>query len=140
MNGTAKEPLRPVVISFSFDFICWYSISMSSEPVELSRVRFPAKLSKASLGFAQTIKTRKIDRWFDLIGNQGCNRTKGMSFIAMEPHFGCNPDCFDYERNAMQVIQIEKSHFSCPIRFEQPTKFSGPFGFVRCSRFCSLTF
>ena len=23
-----------------------------------------------------------------------------MSFIAMEPHFRCNPDCFDYERNA----------------------------------------
>ena len=26
-----------------------------------------------------------------------CNRTKGMSFIAMEPQSGCNPDCFDYK-------------------------------------------
>ena len=54
-----------------------------------------------SLGFAQTIKTSKVDRWFGLIGNQDCNRTKGTSFFAVEPHFGCNPDCFDYERNAM---------------------------------------
>ena len=49
----------------------------------------------------QTIKTSKVDRWFGLIGNQDCYRTKGTSFIAMEPHFGCNPDYFDYERNAM---------------------------------------
>ena len=76
---------------------------MSSEPVELSRVRFLAKQSKASLGFTQTMKTSKIDRWFGLIGNQDCNRTKGISFIAMEPHFGCNSDCFDYERNAMNI-------------------------------------
>ena len=74
---------------------------MSFEPVELRRVRFPAKLSKASLGFTQTIKTSKVNRWFGLIGNQDCNRTKGMSFIAMEPHFGCNSDCFGYERNAV---------------------------------------
>ena len=46
VNGTAKEPLRCVVISFSFDFICWHSISMSSEPVELSRVRFSAKQTR----------------------------------------------------------------------------------------------
>ena len=27
----------------------------------------------------------------------------------MEPHFGCNPDCFDYERNAMiMILQIKK--------------------------------
>ena len=51
---------------------------------------------EGSLGFAQTIKTSKVDRWFGLIGNQDCNRTKGTSFIAVEPHFGCNPDCFDY--------------------------------------------
>ena len=25
-----------------------------------------------------------------------------MSFIAMEPHFGCNPDCFDYERKTIK--------------------------------------
>ena len=55
---------------------------------------------EGSLGFAQTIKTSKVDRWFGLIGNQDCNRTKGTSFIAIKPHFGCNPDCFDYERNA----------------------------------------
>ena len=99
----SEEPLRCVVISFSFDFIFRHSISMSSEPVELSRVRFPAKLSKASLGFVQTIKTSKVDRWFGLIGNQDCNQTKGTSFIAMEPHFGCNPDCSGYERNAMII-------------------------------------
>ena len=34
--------------------------------------------------------------WFDR--NQDCNQTKGTSFIA---NFGCNPDCFDYERNAI---------------------------------------
>ena len=60
-----------------------------------------------SLGFAQTIKTSKVDRWFGLIGKQDCNRTKGTSFIAIEPgiepHFGCNSDCFDYERNAMII-------------------------------------
>ena len=39
-----------------------------------------------------------------------------------------------------QVIEIETSHFSCPIRFEQPTKFSGPSGCVSCSRFGSLIF
>ena len=54
---------------------------------------------EGSLGFVQTIKTSKVDRWFGLTGNQDCNRTKGTSCIAMEPHFGCNPDCFDYERN-----------------------------------------
>ena len=82
---------------------------MSSKPVKLSRVRFRAKLSKASLDFLQTIKTSKVDRWFGLIGNQGCNQTKGISFIAMEPHFGCNPDCFDYERNAMQDLSQPRS-------------------------------
>ena len=47
-------------------------------------------------------KVSKIDRWSGLIGNQDRNQTKAQSFIAMEPHFGCNPDdCFDYERNAM---------------------------------------
>ena len=58
---------------------------------------------QGSLGFAQTIKTSKVDRWFGSIGNQDCNRTKGTSFIAMKPHFGYNPDCFDYERNAMYI-------------------------------------
>ena len=47
VNGTAKEPLRCVVISFSFDFISWHSISMNFEPVGVSRVRFPAKLPRA---------------------------------------------------------------------------------------------
>ena len=37
-------------------------------PVELSRVRFPVKTVDGSLGFAQTIKTSKVDRWFGLIG------------------------------------------------------------------------
>ena len=42
---------------------------MSSKPVELSRVRFPLQTVEDSLGFAQTIKTSKADRWFGLIGN-----------------------------------------------------------------------
>ena len=37
-----------------------------------------------------------------------------------------------------QVIQIETSHDSCPIRFEQPTKFPGPSGCASCIRFGSL--
>ena len=37
-----------------------------------------------------------------------------------------------------QVIQIETSHSSCPIRFEQPTKFPGPSGCASCIRFGSL--
>ena len=77
---------------------------MSSEPVELGRVRFPTKLRGQSRFRTETIKTSKVDRLFGLIGNQDCNRTKGTSFIAMEPHFGCNPDCFDYERNAMFIL------------------------------------
>ena len=48
---------------------------------------------EGSLGFAKTIKTSKVDRWFGLIGKQDCNRTKGTSFIAMKPNFGYNPDC-----------------------------------------------
>ena len=36
----------------------------------------------------------------------------------MEPHFGCNPDCFDYERNAMVVVakgtkMFEKQNSKC---------------------------
>ena len=31
-----------------------------------------------------------------------------MSFIAMEPHFGYNPDCFDYERNAKYKIYLPR--------------------------------
>ena len=54
---------------------------------------------EGSLGFAHTIKTSKVDRWFGLISNQDYNRTKGTSFIAAEPRVRCNPDCFDYERH-----------------------------------------
>ena len=61
---------------------------------------------EGSLCFAHTIKTSKVDRWFGLIGNQDCNRAKGTSFIAMKPHFRCNPDCFDYERNTMLMTCI----------------------------------
>ena len=65
----------------------------------------PSSISRQTvegcLGFARTIKTSEVDRWFGLIGNQDCNQTKGTSFIAMKPHFGCNPVCFDYEGNAM---------------------------------------
>ena len=76
-----------------------------TQPRSTSRQTQPRSTSRQTVdgspGFAQTIKTSKIDRWFGLIGNQDCNRTKGTSFIAMEPHIGCNPDRFGYERNAM---------------------------------------
>ena len=58
---------------------------------------------EGSLGFEQTIKTSKVDRWFGLIGNQDWYWTKGTSFIAIKSHFRCNPDCFDYERNARRL-------------------------------------
>ena len=38
----------------------------------------------------------------------------------------------------IQVIQIERSHGSCPVKFEQPTKFPGPSGCASCIRFGSL--
>ena len=61
VNGTAKEPLRCVVVSFSFSFICWHSISMSSDSVELSRIRFPTKLSRAvSVSRKQSKQARSI--------------------------------------------------------------------------------
>ena len=64
---------------------------------KLSRVQFPSKLLRA-VSVRATIGTSKVDiKWFALIGNQDCNRTKGTSFYAIEPHFGYNPDCFDYE-------------------------------------------
>ena len=69
-----------------------------TQPSSISR-----QTVEGSLGFEQTIKTSKVDTWFGLIGNQDCNWTKGTSFIAVKPHFRCNPDCFDYERNAMDV-------------------------------------
>ena len=42
---------------FVFVRICWNSILMSCKPVELSRIRFLAKLSTQSRFRAQTIKT-----------------------------------------------------------------------------------
>ena len=40
----------------------------------------------------------------------------------------------------IQVIQIEMSHGSYPIRFEQPTKSPGPSDCANCIRFGSLIF
>ena len=95
------------MISFSFDLICWHSISMSSEP-NSAAFNFPPNYRGQSR-FRATIKTSKVDiKGFGLIGNQDCNRTKGTSFIAIEPHFGYNPDCFDYERNAMISVTVLK--------------------------------
>ena len=79
----------------------------------------PSSISRQTvegcLGFARTIKTSiKVDRWFGLIGNQDCDQTKGTSFIAMKPHFGCNPVCFDYERNAMNVSVNSKRYHPLP--------------------------
>ena len=49
--------------------------------------------------------------------------------------------CFwTFEVTNIQVIQIETSLFSCPIRSEQPTKFPGPSGCVSCRHFGSLIF
>ena len=42
------------------------------------------------------------------------------------------------ESHSNQVIQLETSHGSCPIRFEQLTKFLGPSGCASCIRFSSL--
>ena len=53
--------------------------------------------------------------------------------MALKKRAGISADMY-------QLIQIEMSHFSCPIRFEQPTKFAGPSGCVSCSRFGSLIF
>ena len=52
-----------------------------TQPSSISR-----QTVEGSLGFEQTIKTSKVDSWFGLIGNQYCNRTKGTSFIAVNPH------------------------------------------------------
>ena len=107
MNGTAKEPLRCVMISFSFDLICWHPILMNSEPNSATFNFLPN--CSGQCRFRARIKTSKVDtKWFDLIGNQDCNRTKGTSFIAIEPHFGHNPDCSDYERNAMISVKVFK--------------------------------
>ena len=81
-----------------FHLLAFYLIEFRTcrtQPSSISR-----QTVEDSLGFAQTIEESKVDRWFGLIGNQDYNRTKGTSFIAMKPHFGCIPDCFDYERNA----------------------------------------
>ena len=66
-------------------------------------------------------QTRSISRqtvkgqfWFHA-NNQN---KQGMSFIAMEPHFGCNPDYSDYERNAMFIstllVLIVARNRDCP--------------------------
>ena len=92
-----------------FVFVRFHLLTFHFNEFQICRTQ-PSSISRqtveGSLGFAQTIKTSKIDRWFGLIGNQGCNRTKGTSCIAMEPHFGCNPDRFDCERNAMFICQV----------------------------------
>ena len=107
MNGTEKKPLRCVVTSFSFDFICWHSISMSSNPSNSAELDFPPNCRGLSRFRANN--QNKVDRWFGLIGNQDCNRTKGTSFIAMKLHFGCNPVCIDYERNPMKILHTSFS-------------------------------
>ena len=80
----------------------WYSIS---------EFDFPPNCREQSR-FAQTIKTSKVDRWFGLIGNQDCHRMKGTRFISVKPHFGCNPDCFDYcsgpSRNSEEIKISQK--------------------------------
>ena len=52
---------------------------MSSEPAAFDF----SQTVEGSFGFAQRIKTSKVNRWYGLIGNQDCKRTKGASFIEM---------------------------------------------------------
>ena len=54
--------------------------------------------------------------------------------------FTINCSGVHYFCQTFQVIQIETSHGSCPIRLDQPTKFAGSSGCVNCSRFGSLIF
>ena len=89
-----------------FVFVRFHQLAFHFNGFRTCRTQ-PSSISRqtveGSLSFPQTIKTSKVNRWFGLIGNQDFSQTKGTSFIAMKPHFGCNPDCFDYERNAMSV-------------------------------------
>ena len=102
------EQRSAVEIRRDFFFVRFHLLAFHFNEFRTCRTQ-PNSISRqtveGSLGFAQTIKTSKVDRWFGLIGNQDCNQTKGMSFIAMKPHFGCDPDCFDYEKNAMNYFE-----------------------------------
>ena len=95
---------RAVEMCYDFVFVRFHLLAFHFNEFQTCRTQ-PRSISRQTVdgspGFVQTIKPSKIDRWFGLIGNQDCNQTKGTSFIAMEPHFGCNPDCFDYEKNAL---------------------------------------
>ena len=100
---------RAVEMCRDFVFVRFHLLAFHFNEFRTCRTQ-PSSISRqtveGSLGFGQTIKTSKVDRWFGSIGNQDCNRTKGMSLTAMKPHFGCNPDCFDYERNAMCITSL----------------------------------
>ena len=50
-----------------------------TQPSSISR-----RTVEGSLGFSQTIKTSKVDRWFGLIGNHDCNRTERNEFYCNE--------------------------------------------------------
>ena len=92
------EQRRAVEICRDFFFVRFHLLAFHFNEFRTCRTQqssISRQTVEGSLGFAQTIKTSKVDRWFGLIGNQDCNRTKGTSFIEMKPHFGCNPDCFD---------------------------------------------
>ena len=126
MNGTASE--RAVEMCRDFVFVRFHLLAFHFNEFRTCRTQSSSisrQTVEGSLGFAQTIKTSQVDRWFGLIGNQDCNRTKGTSFVAMKPHFGCNPDCFDYERNAMLVFKKRSSssrlHFEIEIKGDNPT-------------------
>ena len=103
------EQRRAVEIRRDFFFVRFHLLAFHFNEFRTCQTQ-PNLISRqtveGSLGFVQTIKTSKVqNRWFGLIGNQDCNRTKGTSFIAMKPHFGCDHDCFDYERNAMNYFE-----------------------------------
>ena len=106
---------RAVEMCRDFGFVRFHLLAFHFNEFRTCQTQ-PSSISRqtveGSLGFEQTIKTSKVDRWFGLIGNQ--DRTKRTSFIAVTPHFRCYPDCFDYERNAMWGYPIVNARgFHC---------------------------
>ena len=78
------EQQKAVEMCRDFVFVLFYPLAFHcrTQPRSISR-----QTVEDSLGFAQTIKRSKVDRWFGLIGNQDCNRTKATVLIPTEPHF-----------------------------------------------------
>ena len=69
---------RVVAMYRDFVFVRFHLLAFHFSEFRTCRTQ-PNSISRqtveGSLGFAQAIKTSKVDRWFDLIGNQDCNWT-----------------------------------------------------------------